>query len=405
MRILYIAFACDPYAGSEAQVGWSWALAMRQYTEVYIITRNENKEPIERYMNEKEINDIHVFYHDIPSWMNIYYKKWKLYHLFYLMWQKTLKSAIRELNKTYKFDYIHHVSLGDFRSISGSWKLPTQFIFGPVGGVQLTPEVFRPYIGNKKSEITRKWINYLIGVNPFYRRALNRCSYVFAANRETHKFLQKRMRNKERCVLLTENGIQANKLDKFVKKNKNSRIVILWAGRMVKRKGLSFLMDVLKEVKTNTPFIVKLAGDGPEMDALKAKAAQLGIENKIEFVGKLPFVEMRQLYSESDIFVFPSYRETTGTVLFEAMSAAIPIVTFNQNGADLLIDETCGIKVSIEQSLSNIINEFALSLKKLIEDPVLRSEMGSAALNKMKGYTWESKCIMFYNTYLNGNTK
>lgn len=403
MKILYIAFACDPCAGSEAQVGWSWASAMRRNADVYVLTRNENKASLERYMHENKIDNIHIFYHDIPSWMNIYYKTGNMYHLFYLIWQKTLKSVIKDLNKIYKFDYVHHVSLGDFRSISGAWKLPTQFIFGPVGGAQLTPKVFHPYIGNIKSEIIRKWINYLTGLNPFYRRALNGCSYVFAANRETHDFLEKRMKNKGKCLLLTENGVQSTNFRQAEKKDRNDPVVVLWAGRMVKRKGLSFLMDVLKEVETKTPFVVKLVGDGPDINTIKSRVLQLGIENRVEFVGRLPYDEMKTLYYKSDIFVFPSFRETTGTVLFEAMSAAVPIVTFNQNGADLLIDESCGIKVNIEQSLNNIINEFASSLKKLIDDPILRFEMGSAALKKVQGYVWEEKCDMFYNTYLRGN--
>lgn len=401
MKILYIAFACDPYAGSEAQVGWSWAVSMRRYADVYLITRNENKKSIEKYIDENKINDIHVFYHDVPIWMNIYYKSGRFYHLFYMIWQKTLSSTVKKLNKIYDFDYIHHVSLGDFRSVSSVWKLSPEFIFGPVGGAQLTPDVFKPYIESTGNETIRKWINCITGLNPTYRRALNGCSRVFAANKETCAFLKQRMKDKEKCILLTENGIQETKLD--MRKKNNKKIVVLWAGRMVKRKGLSFLLDTVKKIETDIPFVIKLAGDGPEKNELMHMAEKMRIEDKIHFLGKLAYNEMRQLYCESDIFVFPSFRETTGTVLFEAMSAAMPVVTFNQNGAALLIDDECGIKVNIDQPLSNIISDFSESLKKLIEDPDLRAEMGYAAYTKIKNeYTWERKCSMFYNEYLKG---
>ena len=52
MKILYIAFACNPYVGSEAFCGWSWPLAMRKYCEVYVVTRKENKAGIEKYLDE-----------------------------------------------------------------------------------------------------------------------------------------------------------------------------------------------------------------------------------------------------------------------------------------------------------------------------------------------------------------
>ena len=72
MKILYIAFACNPYIGSEAQCGWSWPANMRKYADVSVVTRRENRTDIERYMNEKDIHNIKVFYHDVPDCINPY---------------------------------------------------------------------------------------------------------------------------------------------------------------------------------------------------------------------------------------------------------------------------------------------------------------------------------------------
>ena len=77
MKILYLAFACNPFAGSEAQCGWAWPMVMRKYAEVAVLTRKENRSDIERFLEEKAIKNIKVFYHDIPEWMNFYYKKGK----------------------------------------------------------------------------------------------------------------------------------------------------------------------------------------------------------------------------------------------------------------------------------------------------------------------------------------
>lgn len=144
-----------------------------------------------------------------------------------------------------------------------------------------------------------------------------------------------------------------------------------------------------------------MVGDGPEICHLKKQASELGLKDRIEFVGKVSYEEMQHLYSSSDVFVFPSLRETTGTVLFEAMVNSLPIVTFDQNGAALLVDNNCGIKVNVIDDLSKIKNNFAIALCKVIDDPKLRSSMGhNARLRIIENYTWEQKCKRLYDEYL-----
>lgn len=402
MKILYIAFACNPYVGSEAFCGWSWPLAMRKYCDVYVVTRKENRTGIEKYINEHKITDIKFFYYDIPDILNIYYKSGKMYMPYSVVWQNTSFNFIKRLHEKYNFDYIHQVTLGDFRLINPAWKLKSKFIFGPVGGAQTTPKTLQPYIGaDNKSEVEREWINKMIKSWPLYRRVLNQIYLIFAANPETQAYLRECINEPEKCKLLTENGVNTDQICAPPEKEDNDKVILLWSGRMIRRKGLSFLLDVLQLVKTKKPYILKLVGDGPEICHLKKQASELGLKDRIEFVGKVSYEEMQHLYSSSDVFVFPSLRETTGTVLFEAMVNSLPIVTFDQNGAALLVDNNCGIKVNVIDDLSKIKNNFAIALCKVIDDPKLRSSMGhNARLKIIENYTWEQKCKRLYDEYL-----
>lgn len=402
MKILYIAFACNPYVGSEAFCGWSWPLAMRKYCDVYVVTRKENRTGIEKYINEHKITDIKFFYYDIPDILNIYYKSGKMYMPYSVVWQNTSFNFIKRLHEKYNFDYIHQVTLGDFRLINPAWKLKSKFIFGPVGGAQTTPKTLQPYIGaDNKSEVEREWINKMIKSWPLYRRVLNQIYLIFAANPETQAYLRECINEPEKCKLLTENGVNTDQICAPPEKEDNDKVILLWSGRMIRRKGLSFLLDVLQLVKTKKPYILKLVGDGPEICHLKKQASELGLKDRIEFVGKVSYEEMQHLYSSSDVFVFPSLRETTGTVLFEAMVNSLPIVTFDQNGAALLVDNNCGIKVNVIDDLSKIKNNFAIALCKVIDDPKLRSSMGhNARLRIIENYTWEQKCKRLYDEYL-----
>lgn len=402
MKILYLAFACNPFAGSEAQCGWSWPMAMRGYADVSVLTREENRADINRYLRENKIDDIQVFYHDIPPCVNLYYKKGKLYHLYYLLWQKTAVSYVRKLQEQHRFDYIHHVTLGDFRSVGGCWRLKPKFIFGPVGGAQTTPAVLRAYTQTEhRQEVRRERVNRVVGAMPSYRRALDHAEYVFAANKETQAFLQKRMSHPERCRLLTENGVRGKNLKKPEKKTEKEKVALLWAGRMVNRKGLALLLDILKLVKTKKEYVLRLAGNGPEMENLKRQTADLGLKDKVEFLGKVSYKEMRQIYANSDIFVFPSLRETTGSVLFEAMANGIPVITFRQNGGALLIDDSCGRTIPLEQSLEEVKESFAQAIRELTDDFSLRVKLGQNAYRRIEEmYTWEKKCKMFRQEYL-----
>ena len=58
MKILYIAFECNPYRGSECAIGWSWPFFMRKYHEVYVLTRKEHKSDIEKYVNTEQLNEL-----------------------------------------------------------------------------------------------------------------------------------------------------------------------------------------------------------------------------------------------------------------------------------------------------------------------------------------------------------
>lgn len=402
MNILYIAFACNPFAGSEAQCGWSWPITMQKYANVSVVTRKENKRDIERYMAEHYMDDVNIYYYDIPEAINPYNKTGKLYMIYYLMWQATSFGFIKKLHDKFHYDYIHHVTLGDFRSISPAWRLDSKFIFGPVGGAQLTPKSLRPYTkSNQKQENRRERINKLVRFKPGYIKALNKAYLVLAANGETQSALQKYLVDSSKCKLVTENGVRQDQIRKVEKKYDKDEVVLLWSGRMINRKGLGFLLDTLQFVDTKTKYKLMLVGDGPEKTQLIKQVNINNLTEKVEFIGKVSYEEMQEIYQKSDVFVFPSLRETTGTVLFEAMVNALPVVTFNQNGAALLINDNCGIKVDITNDLDAVKHAFAMALCRIIDDSELRIDMGHCAqLHIVENYTWEKKCIRFRDDYL-----
>lgn len=402
MDILYIAFACNPYVGSEAYCGWSWIMNMRALVNVSVVTRKENQKDIDDFCRENNINDVKFYYFDIPPNCNFYYKKKKAYMLYYVLWQYCVRKDVDMLMKENSYDYVHLVTLGDFRFVFPLKSCTAKVVLGPVGGAQTTPHVFFDYVKeNWFSEWFRVLVNKSLKLNLFYRKYLNKCQLVIAANKETMSALSELMRYPERCVLLTENGVLKENIKKEKMVNASQKVVFLWAGRVVYRKGLEFLMDVIPHLKNKDRFELRIVGDGPQISKLQNLCKDYDIKEYVKFIGKLSYDEMKTEYMQADVFVFPSLRETTGTVIFEAMCNAVPIITFNQNGADLIVDDCCGIKVDINQNLEQIKVDFAMAMDNLIVDPCLREKMGNCAREKMESeYVWEHKCRKFYNNYL-----
>lgn len=99
--------------------------------------------------------------------------------------------------------------------------------------------------------------------------------------------------------------------------------VIGHVGRLVPIKNQVFLMETFVEVKKREPAArLVFAGDGPDEEMLRQKAAELGIEKETLFLGNIPDPET--LYNGIDCFVLCSLKESFGMVVIEAAASGLP---------------------------------------------------------------------------------
>lgn len=125
--------------------------------------------------------------------------------------------------------------------------------------------------------------------------------------------------------------------------------VILTACRLVRKKGIEFLLDSFKLIKDIIPdCLLVIAGDGPCRKKFESLAEKLEIKNQVIFKGAVPHPEIQNYFWLSDLFVLPSYEflnkktglkdaETMGRVLCEANSAGIPVIASNSGGIPSII--------------------------------------------------------------------
>lgn len=105
--------------------------------------------------------------------------------------------------------------------------------------------------------------------------------------------------------------------------NIDNNFILGHVGRFNAIKNHAFLLDVFaKTSQANSDAVLLLVGDGPLLSDMKLKANELGLKNKIIFLGNR--TDVSQLLSAMDAFIFPSINEGLGIVAVEAQTSGLP---------------------------------------------------------------------------------
>jgi glycosyltransferase involved in cell wall biosynthesis len=157
----------------------------------------------------------------------------------------------------------------------------------------------------------------------------------------------------------------------------NEPLYVTTIARLGVTKGLSYLLEAIAEVKRVHPATqFRVYGDGELRQELLAQARQLGLDGRAIFVG--PFTrreELDRIMAGTDIFVMSSILEGQPLAVVEAMAYGCPIVTTSVGGIPELIQH--GVNGLLCQPADAAC--LARNLCTLIEDPILRRQLGQAA--------------------------
>lgn len=150
---------------------------------------------------------------------------------------------------------------------------------------------------------------------------------------------------------------------------------ILLAGTVGQRKGIGDLLEALARPHLREfSWQLSIAGGG-EVELYREKARQLGIANRVNFLGWVNLDEVSRLMRSADIFVLPSYQEGLPMAIIEAMANALPVVSTPVGSIpDMIRDGETGMLVPPGDS-----SALAAAILRLLQSPELRASIGLAA--------------------------
>lgn len=155
---------------------------------------------------------------------------------------------------------------------------------------------------------------------------------------------------------------------------KHQQLIIGTAARLVPVKNISLLLRAFALLIPQSPLVrLEIAGDGPELVRLKALATELGIAERVSFLGWQ--TSITELMARWDVFVLPSYEEGFGIAALDAMSVGIPVIVSNVGGLPEFIEDGVSGKLfppANPHKLAELLNEFLASEQ-------LRAQYGAAA--------------------------
>lgn len=163
----------------------------------------------------------------------------------------------------------------------------------------------------------------------------------------------------------------------------DERLRILWAGRMLKLKGVDLLLKAVSHICDDSRFGgLDVVGAGPDKSRLLRLSHKLGLGDKCVFHTPVEAHQVRELMRKADIYVFPSNRyEGWGVVANEAMSEGAVLVANDQAGA---------AQVLIEHGRTGFlfpdrdVNNLADTLRTLMHNAELREAVRQAAWQNMQ---------------------
>lgn len=292
------------------------------------------------------------------------------------------------IHRGFPFDLIHaHVALPD-----------------GFAGMRLKEEYHKPLIVTIHGQDLQVTLHRNARCKKALMKVFAQADRIIVVSTKLKGIAQAEFGHKEKVIVIN-NGIDPEKLRSGADGltfSHSERETILSVSNLVASKGIDLnLIAISKLVQKHPGLKYVVIGDGLEMENLVKLAANSGLTDRAEFLGRLPHKEVLEYIAMADIFSLPSWREGFGVVYLEAMAHGKPVIACRGEGIeDVVTNGETGLLAKPRD-----VDTLVEAIDFLLSNPEKAKAMGERARKLvLENYTWEKnaeKTIKVYKEVLN----
>ncbi len=151
--------------------------------------------------------------------------------------------------------------------------------------------------------------------------------------------------------------------------------------------------DLVHELPATLHELLVVGPWDPRYPEVRLFARDLGIEDRVRFLGQVPDSDLVGLYGEAQAVLFPSTYEGFGLPVVEAMQCGTPVLCSNVSS----LPEVAGDAAVLLDPRD--VGAWAQALRRVVEDDTLRSRLRTASLERAKRFSWENTARLTYDAY------
>ena len=269
--------------------------------------------------------------------------------------------------------------------------LPVQrapMVIGPLNGNLLHPAAFS-HRDSRVKILGARFLPLVQAVNRALFRGVQRSTLFISGGARTVEALKLAGCRPDQMVFTLDSGVSDDlrAAPRMTHQGENWRFVFV--GRLVRYKACDLVIQALAKVPQAT---LDVMGDGPERAGLEALAHELGVADRVNFLGyQTPGPLMFERWKAYRAFIFPTLAEANGIVIQEAMMIGLPVVALDWGGPAELLDRETGVLIQ-PTSAQAVIADLAAAMTRLGQDAKLAESLSLAAREKAErmGYDWHT---------------
>lgn len=294
-----------------------------------------------------------------------------------------IRNLVKVLYQEFPFEIIHaHVALPDGHA-----------------GVMLSQEFQKPLIVTIHGQDLQQTVHKDETCRKAAMYVMKHANKVIVVSRQLWRLAEELLGDGSKCTVI-HNGVDAYKIEKA--KNVEdlpltADKVVLSVSSLIRRKGIDFNIYAVQKLVSKYPDLQYwIVGSGPERTRLQNLVNQLGLGEKVRFLGLQPHGHALRYMAACTIFSLPSWNEAFGVVYIEAMALGKPVIGCQGEGPEDFIEHgKTGLLVKPRD-----VDSLVEALDFLLSHPEEAQAMGERARRVvLANYTWEKSAKKLMEVY------